>query len=73
MFVHIGVNYLFRGYHLRGQDMKKSDLQIKRQFSLVSLFADEKEKRLQRCSLQLCLLGCHGEDYSKNQLSSVVI
>lgn len=73
MFVHIGVNYLFRGYHLRGQDMKKSDLQIKRQFSLVSLFADEREERLQRYSLKLCLLGWLPWETITHKISSVVI
>lgn len=62
MFVHIGVNYLLRGYHLRGKGRKKNDLQKKITLQLLS-FGDEREVRLCQDNQKLWLLGCHGGAY----------
>lgn len=61
MFVHIGVDDFFRGYHLRNQT-KNFFLNERAAVPLVSIYSYEREENIQLCSLQH-LVSWHGNDY----------
>lgn len=74
MFVHIGVNNLFRGNNLRGKDVKKNDLQMKGVFLSMLTYFLMKRKRGESCTACSSVYIVAIETIThKNQLSSVVI